>query len=290
MGNEASEQIKRKLNRERLRALGVPEVLFEPAEYLTERGAFDVAPPRELVERTVALCLDELKSKPQVPASTVDPRELSWPIVRDCASWIANMGRFPAAYAEAPFYIASNDAPPVLIVENHNLLPPSFWRKEELADIRETFRQINTCARRLHRPNSCKVIILKDRPQEYTLTDWQEMASSFKEGTSDVYCISAREAGEFSMKEVVVVGDLRVMSMSSRPSSVHEAEEMLLKSKKEDTTEALALRTKIEALTEQAVPVKAGGVLVGEFADLVSTDDPTKKVMETLTRAAGAGA
>src|SRR5260370_598758 len=170
-----TKQIKRKVNRDKLRALGVPEVLFEPAEYLTEQGAFEVEPPRELVESTITLCLEELKS-------------------------------------------------------------------------------------------------------------------SIKEGTSDVYCIPSRDAGEFSKKDVVVVGDLRVLSISKKPSTVHEAEQMLLESKKEDSTEALALRTRIEVLTHHALPVKSNGVLVGEFAGVLSADDSTaacETMLMTLNHAAG---
>ncbi len=285
-----TKQIKRKVNRDKLRSLGVPEVLFEPAEYLTEQGAFEVEPPRELVESTITLCLEELKSKLEFPMPTIDPTAILWPAVRDCAAQLFRLGPLPATYADALFYVSYNVARPLLIVENHDLVPPSFWRKEELVKAREAFRQINTYARSLHRPASCRVMVLKSCPDEYTSADMRELVSSLKEGTSDVYCIPSRDAGEFSKKDVVVVGDLRVLSISKKPSTVHEAEQMLLESKKEDSTEALALRTRIEVLTHHALPVKSNGVLVGEFAGVLSADDSTaacETMLMTLNHAAG---
>jgi hypothetical protein len=266
----------RTLDRTELRELGFLDELIDPAEHLAKRGAFDIEPPHALVEQTLNACLQALGSPDKAGIDVVPGLNaaLVWQTIRESAAELSRLGRVPAAYADGLFYLSCNSEPPLVMVENHNLVTPMLWNQQEFTPIREACHLVNHAARSIDRPVSFRVVVLKPDFSEYTKEEVGQIDALAREATSDVYWISQRAAGKYALKDTVVVGDLHVLSISDKPQSAHEAEQMLVRSKKEDSSQALKIRTEIEALAVLAVRVKSHGEFTGEFGALLSGSGP----------------
>jgi hypothetical protein len=268
-----------------LRDLGFPDELIEPARYLAERGAYDVEPPHQLIEDTLNACIEELESSSiSVPVPVLQP-QVMWHALRDSAAELSRLGRVPATYADGLYYLYCNNRAPLVMVENHNLVTPVIWGARQFQDIRHACRVINRTARCFERPVSRRVVVLKPDLRAYTTDEIRQIALLARDASSDVYWISPETAGEFASKNAIVVGDMRVLSISEKPASASEAEEMLLNSTMNDPTQAIAIRTRIESLAECAVPVKTNGVLTREFQELLAGSDPagpSKAIQQVL--------
>lgn len=285
MTSEPARRRESRFDAAELRGLGFPDELIEPARYLAGRGAYDVAPPHQLIEDTLNACLRELESGSiSVPVPALQP-QVMWRALRDSAAELARLGRVPATYADGLFYLSCNLRAPLVMVENHNLVTPAFWGARQFQDIRRACGVINRTARSFERPVSRRVVVLKPDLRAYTTEEICQIAVLARNASSDVYWISPEIAGEFAARDAVVVGDMRVLSISEKPASAYEAEEMLLSSTMDDPVQALAIRTRIEALAERAVPVKTEGFLSGEFHELLAGSDPagpSKAIQQVL--------
>jgi len=287
----ARKQQSRFFDADELRDLGFSEELIESARYLSERGAYDYEPPYQLVEDTVNACLQELESTSiAVPVPALQP-QVMWRALRDSHAELSRLGRLPASYADGLFYLSCNVRPPLVMVENHNLITPAFWHAPEFLDIRQACRVINRTARDFERPVSRRVVVLKPDLRAYTTEEICQVAALARDASSDIYWISPEIAGEFASKDAIVVGDMRYQCIVEKPSSASEAEQMLLSSTMDDPALALAIRTRIEALAELAVPVKTEGKLTGEFQELLAGPGPagpSQAIQQVLRATAGA--
>src|ERR1019366_900904 len=262
---------KRLVDANELRRMGVPEVFIDTAQYYAEKGAFDVEPSPALLENTIALCLQELRKKPEADlADLPDPvtaGQVAYAQARDSFSEIKGLGRLPAVCAGSVWYSLANAEPPMLIVENHKNLAPSWWNGKELTDVRVACGKINDFAKTLQRPVCSRVVVLKD-PSRYQIEELEQISELHQQATSDVYWISARHAGEFAEVDELVVGDQCVLKMTETPSSPKQAVNLLLHSKVEDPAHAITERVRIRDLMSLSVPVKIGGHLCPEFRGL----------------------
>jgi hypothetical protein len=283
----------RTLDRTELRDLGFPDELIDPAEHLAKRGAFNIEPPHALIEQTLNACMQVLESRDEAGMDALPGLDaaLVWQTLRESAAELSRLGPVPAAYADGLFYLSCNPEPPLVMVENHNLVTPMLWNQQELTPIRAACHLVNHAARSIDRPVSRRVVVLKPDFSEYTKEEVGQIGALAREATSDVYWISQRAAGKYALKDTIVVGDLHVLSISGKPRSAHEAEQMLVRSKKEDSSQALKIRAEIEALVALAVPVKTHGAFTSKFGTLLSgpglegTSAAIKQVLETNFKA-----
>ena len=280
------ENRKRTVDVEELRRLGVPEAFIETAEYYSQRGAFDDEPSPELLENTIAQCLAELRERretelPSVP-DVVMTNQAAYAQARDSFVEIKSLGDLPAVYANSVWYALANPEPPLLMVENHNRLDPSWWRCDELSNVRAACGKINSFAKTLQRPVSSRVVVLRKDPSQYGREELEEISMLHREATSDVYWISAERAGKFAAVDELVVGDQCVLRMTGAPSSPTQAVEFLLSSKIEDPAEALRERAHIGGLINRCVPVKVGGHVRPEFKCLLSGADGAREAIRMV--------
>jgi hypothetical protein len=148
-----SGQQKRNLNTDELQRLGVPDVFIETAQYYSEKGAFADEPSPELLEKTISLCLDELRLKAE-PDLADSPNLLINGLVyahaRDSFLKIKRLGKLPEVYAESVWFAAANLERPMMIVENDEHIAPSWWKESELLGVRDVCDTINDFAKTLH--------------------------------------------------------------------------------------------------------------------------------------------
>lgn len=271
---------------EELRRLGVPEAFFEPAQYYAENDAFAEEPSPELLERTIAICLEELDKKPHIAtpdlADAIPALQVAYAQARDSYSEIMKLGPLPAVYAKSVWYALGNPGPPLVIVENHNQISPSWWRGRELKPVRIACGKVNELARALSRPVSSRVVVLKHDFKNYSTEDLEEMASLHRQGTSDIYWITTEYAGQFATVDETVVGDLCVLKMAGKPESPTHAVESLLSSTDEDSFQAKIERIRIQKMMNKAVPIKVGGHFTPEFRALFSDTEGTRHAIEMV--------
>jgi hypothetical protein len=144
---------------------------------------------------------------------------------------------------------------PVMLVENHNLIGPSWWYRDvAFQSMRVACRLVSSIAVSAGIPPVGIVIVLRPSAAEYNIEDVRALADLVRTSSFDIWWLPYRLAGSYRDRDVMVIGDENVFSMAERAQdawgafcNVHRERSTLL---------AHEERAAIEILTGCATPIR----------------------------------
>jgi hypothetical protein len=270
-----------RVDAERLRKLGFGEDLINEAVARADRGLLGIEPPpallNRLLERARRLTPKKAEERSADPAwkrlpawiyATADPATET-ALARTYAHCVS-MGTMPARYAESLKYAVQQHERPLVILENHNVIDPAWWREDRVfKQIRSACRLVNKTALELGGPRSALVVVLRSAAlSAYPAQEIEQLDQMLQESMSDIYWIAASKAGQYATKDVVVIGDECVFQIKQPVRSPAEALGMMISSETE--TNAQEQRRSILEVISKAAPIKSEGVLEPSVAQAIA--------------------
>jgi len=268
-----------RVNAERLRKLGVGEDLIAEAAGNAERGVLRLEPSAALMERL-------LERARQLTPQTDDVEEAA-PAGWRVPAWIAaaaslpaetalltaytrcsSMGTMTGRYADGLKVALMRRQQPLVIVENHNIIDPKWWREDPVfRNLRSACHVVNKAAMEIGGRRSTRLIVLRATPSAYSGREIEELHALIEEATSDIYWIPPSKAGIYAGRDIVVIGEECAFQIDRPAASPAEALGMMILS--ETTLDAREQRGDILQVVSRAESITAGGVIQPNVARVI---------------------
>lgn len=285
---------RRRVNTDKLSQLGFSQKEIGAALRMQNAGLLEVEPSADLVERTIERCAAVLKAPkpkaetPEFEAPSVSlldycmvAKELS-PSLRASAEWkqFSRLQELQMACLATGDFAQSRRERPFVMVDNHNLLDPSWWANDTGFHAFWNACQIaNKMAIEAGaQPAQCLVVLRPDL--EYSDEDLAVIDDMLRTGTSDLWWLPYDRAGELQAQDLIVLGEARTLQLIERPRSPVEAWEAF----EETTNPAFAseLRDHLAEFTRLGVKIRDKGELNEIAASFISEPDGIRKLMRTV--------
>ena len=264
---------KRTVKAEELERLGFPAEDIAAARRMENLGLFHMEPSPDLVERTLQKCIHLLKKhavEPEDPimspvTALLDPvavltAEPALLPALDLMQLLRSQ-QLPHACLEAAKFARSRGSRPVVMLDNHNLIEPTWW------DVDNGFRAFwNACqitnriVRERGGPPAATVVVLRHDPADYSDDDLAAIRDVVRKGTSDLWWLGYKDAGEYQGCDVIVVGEETSWELKHKPKSPVEALDGF--EQITSTTRAIRLCGEVTDLTRSAMQIRVDGKLL----------------------------
>jgi hypothetical protein len=247
----------KQIDRDRLASYGMPSKLIDTFDRMAKRGAFDVEPPDELLDRTLDACLALVEEEQSGPL-VFPGRNYDWLFRSAVRSGIVGA------------------KPSVIHLRHHGLCPLTMWDSNEFSGMR-------TICTRLAEPGGSaplKIEVLRD-PRSYTKSEYETLCRQYEEDPCDIVWVPHSAVSELGVQDMIVAEPIGVFSLRERPENPRIAIDLYLESQQPDP-EAIA-ETKRTLLNLESVSVKRGRVLESRFEKcFVSPQGVKEAIAETF--------
>ena len=285
----------RVVNAEELEKLGFPAEDIAAARQMENLGLFRMEPSDALVERTLERCIPLLKKHAAAPESfepivspltamlepavamKVEPSLLP---TLDLTQLLRSQ-QLPQTCLDAIKFTRSHGSRPVVMLDNHNLIEPAWW------GIDNGFRAFwNACqitnriVQQSGGPPAATVVVLRHDPSAYSEDDLAAIRDVVRKGTSDLWWLGYKDAGEYQKCDVIVVGAETSWELKRKPKSPVEALEGF--EQITSPTRANRLRGELTDLARSARQIRMGGKLLPDEC-LLETFDGIRELIGAVT-------
>jgi hypothetical protein len=145
---------------------------------------------------------------------------------------------------------------PVMLLENHNLIDPSWWHTDvAFRSMRVACRVVNSIVLSKGAPAVAVLVILRPSITDYSAEDIRALGDLVRSSTFDISWLPYSMAGNYRDCDVMVVGDEHVFSMVRKAQDAWGAFCNLRR--ETDALLARDHRAAIEVLTGQATPIRS---------------------------------
>ena len=307
---------------EELGALGFSRSLIAEAVKSEELRLFEIEPPEDLVEKTVARCAElysGASTQAEVPFSSagafrtapgsfvgysgnsidasrlldlvstqMDTAHLGAVHFKNyCGSLedpeqalsVMNLAEiFPRVCLGSATFAVRSKQRPVLILENHNLIDPSWWHTDvALRSMRVACNVVNSIVVPQGAPSIGVVVVLRPKITDYSGEDIRVLSDLVQASSFDIWWLPHRLSGSYVDRDVTIVGDENVFSLAQRAKTpwaaacgVHRERNVFL---------AEQHRAAIEGLTIHATPIRNCQHL---FADVRTAFEKPERLKDFL--------
>jgi hypothetical protein len=285
-----------------LRNLGFPEEIIRESVQAEERGLFDMEPSHDLVERTIARCRDfmrvprtaERESKADSVFKAIAARALAaqkaeadlsqalreLPFSAALQDGLLGLNRLPVDWLAVASLMKQKELRPLMMVDNHNVINPSWWESDSgLRSLRSACRVVNTFAQENGTPPASVLMVLRPNLDTYTKDDFVAIGELVNSTSSDLWMITHQNAGPYQQRDVIVVGQDRVLTLQGKFANPGDA--FVAFREEDDSSVAIEVRGNIEQATQEAVPIKPLGSKMRKWED---TRTLVKSVMEKSSK------
>jgi hypothetical protein len=302
----------------KLRQLGFPEEVLNESAAARDLGLFDMEPASGLVQRTIERCRGLLLQDAAPASPGIDPKHGSLdPLVarvstslgalkRANAEVAVTLGtisgvkvactdsaelfrleRLPVECLATVGFARSSGQPPMMIVDNHNLVEPTWWDVDSgFRAVRSACKVVNTIVQDSGDPPAAVVMVLREDINGYSEQDMTAISNLLCTSLSDIWMIPYEDAGMFKKQDVIVLGEERVLKLEAKAQSAGEA--FLAFREMEGTAIANTQRHSIEEITGRAIQIRHRGKLTSIAQGAGSVEGARALISGVMTQSTGA--
>lgn len=240
----------RRIDADELKRLGYPSAVINEAVVNAERGLFAIAPPEDVLRRTIEACSEHFP-EPEI-GNEADWEDMLWTYLTMAQKHPVALARVAAqpmlATIMAQMYShlnlhASSAVPssaetpsvyhkrPLILLDNHNTVSPARWRVDsELVDIRRCLNAVNNIAGEAKRERTVRLMLLKSRVEDYGMEEIEAVREILNNEKSDVFAVASPCAGDVAGEGRIIVGET-VLNLATRTGT---KEDMVLLTANQD--------------------------------------------------------
>jgi hypothetical protein len=276
-----------KLDRDSLRAVGVPKLLVDEFVELDALGLDPPTPTEELVRSTLERCEEALKEfRPKVKVTPSPfPPEIESVLVPALAELLGALNTCVAARAVS-FAFQNPKEPALILVDNHDVIDPELWGSNpSLQMLDGTFRGVDHAIEDITGKPFDRLIVLKEDVDRYDDRDLQEIRRTIELPTSkETYLVAAKDAGPFREYGYAVVAKEMVFEFekADQPNSIGvKAPEGV-----RDPGKAMEVQLNFSELKQKAFPVYVNNTLNLKLAEALKTpsNEPLLMVLRDISQ------
>jgi hypothetical protein len=286
----------RRVNSEKLARFGFSAKEIEAAENMEKAGLFEMEPSPDLVDRTVERCAAVLNHNEvvtdDVPVLSAPLRlaegyfaalkELS-PALLKSGEWetISRLQELQQACLATAHFAHSRRVRPFVMLDNHNLVEPSWWSCDTgFRAFRNACQIANKVAVESGVPPAACVVVLRPRIDDYSSFDLEAIEELLRTGTGDVWWIPYQQAGRYQTLDLIVLGEERTWELTEKAKSPVEAldafRELI------NQSEANRLRNQLNDIARIGTPILVAGHLTKSAASQLQKSDGIRKLMDNV--------
>jgi hypothetical protein len=262
----------RKVDAVALRELGFPEDLIAEALRRQERGLLEVEPPADLVQRTIETCTHLF---PRESGESQETKEPAWGLFHE-ALGIGRLAPNPASFAAVASGLSNHYAsslgfafkahkPPLVMLDNHNLIEPEWWQQDPIFRcMRTATGTVNHTVREHGIAPSALLVFLRPKVSDYKKAELAAIANMVAEASSDIWWTPYDAANPYAGQDVVAMGEKSLLKIDIRAETPLKA----IQAMKTTTDPDLVRKVRSDLLgyISHATPVKVDGKLYGALA------------------------
>lgn len=276
-----------KLDRDSLRAVGIPRLLVEEFVELDELGLNPPTPTEELVRSTMERC--ELALKEYRPERKTFPSvfpAMDEPVLAPALTeLVAALNTCVVAQAVS-FALQNPREPALILVDNHDVIDPELWGSATCLQMLDgTFRGVDHAIESITGKSFDHFIVLKEDVSRYDERDLREIRRTIEHPTSkDTYLVAAKDAGPFRECGYAVVAKEMVFELekADQPYSITvKAPEGV-----RDPKKAMEVQLNLSELKHKAFPVYVNNTLNLKLVDALNTpsNEPLRVVLRDISQ------
>lgn len=280
---------RKSIDRDKLERLGFSQNVISSVERMDQLGFFELQPPDDLVDRTIEKCLPFL---PTISTSVEKPpvmmnygaliNELSV-AARASAEWgeFSDVQDWQYACLTTLEFAKATHKRPFIILDNHNVIEPAWWGHDTgFRAFWNASQVVNKIAEKSNLPRSACFVVLRPTLHDYSDNDLDTIKDMVRTGSSDVWWIPFDRAGIYQRRDLIVLGEDRVLELDVKPDSPVAA----MRSFREKVEQGVArsLRDEITFLETLGKSIRVEGQLSNEAAESISTRRGIRHLMQSV--------
>jgi hypothetical protein len=190
--------------------------------------------------------------------------------------------RLPAYCIATADFARERHKPPLLLVDNHNVVNPTWWDFDSgFSAMRDSLRITNKITAKSGAPPTMVVMVLRPKAEDYSDEEMMALGRTIETATSDIFLVSYNSAGKYKNQDVLVGGEDWAIKLEGKPETPYQAFQAF---RDEGPAVASVMRHEISHVASHAFKIRDAAKIVVRYNDLGTAEHVRELLDDVIMR------